>query len=120
MSSFRQTTLATRGRLAFAHFERSSSLIAQHSDDQICNNFASIIRDQAQRFKIWAVDLGLLVPGHGSLDYRVREAETLRESRSLFGKASQIKACLWGEVDCRVSSAAYGPDLGVPEPRLLK
>ena len=32
---------------------------------------------EADRFELWAVNLGLFVSGHGSLDYRVREAESL-------------------------------------------
>lgn len=32
---------------------------------------------EVDRFKLWAVNLGLFVPGHGSLDYRVRDAESL-------------------------------------------
>lgn len=79
MASLKRTTLASHGRVTFTHFERSASLISQHVDAEI-RKFASSIQDQAQRFKIWAIDLGLLVPGHGSLDYRVRDAESLRES----------------------------------------
>lgn len=81
MESLQSTTLASRGRLAFAHFERSTSLVSQHVDAEI-RELALSIQDQAQRFKIWAIDLGLLVPGHGSLDYRVRDAESLGESYS--------------------------------------
>jgi hypothetical protein len=32
---------------------------------------------EADRFELWAVNMGLFVSGHGSLDYRIREAETL-------------------------------------------
>lgn len=33
---------------------------------------------ESDRFEVWAVNLGLFVPGHGSLDYRIREASSLR------------------------------------------
>ncbi|RDW93385.1 uncharacterized protein DSM5745_00707 [Aspergillus mulundensis] len=39
------------------------------------------IAAEADRFELWAVNLGLFVSGHGSLDYRVREAESI--SRTL-------------------------------------
>ncbi|KAL4911445.1 hypothetical protein BDW74DRAFT_142923 [Aspergillus multicolor] len=35
------------------------------------------IAAEADRFELWAVNLGLFVAGHGSLDYRVREAESI-------------------------------------------
>ena len=35
---------------------------------------------EAERFELWAVNLGLFVVGHGSLDYRVREAERLAQT----------------------------------------
>lgn len=36
-----------------------------------------LIINEGDRFKIWSGSTGLLIPGHGSLDYRVREAENL-------------------------------------------
>ena len=42
------------------------------------------INSEADRFKLWAANLGLLVPGHGSLDYRVREAEGLASTLRSF------------------------------------
>ena len=44
----------------------------------------NLIIHEGQRFKVWAVSLGLLVPGHGSLDYRVREAESLAQTLKSF------------------------------------
>ena len=38
---------------------------------------ATSITAEAERFELWAVNLGLFVAGHGSLDYRVREADRL-------------------------------------------
>ena len=35
---------------------------------------------EAERFELWAVNLGLFVAGHGSLDYRVREADRLAQT----------------------------------------
>lgn len=33
---------------------------------------------EADRFDLWSTNLGLFVSGHGSLDYRVRDADTIR------------------------------------------
>ena len=35
---------------------------------------------ESERFELWAVNLGLFVAGHGSLDYRVREADRLAQT----------------------------------------
>jgi hypothetical protein len=32
------------------------------------------VANESQRFNLWAVNLGLHQPGHGSLDYRFRDA----------------------------------------------
>ncbi|KAG8161163.1 hypothetical protein KVR01_009427 [Diaporthe batatas] len=39
---------------------------------------------ESQRFELWAANMGLFVPGHGSLDYRVREAEKLAQTLRRF------------------------------------
>lgn len=39
---------------------------------------------ELQRFELWAANMGLFVPGHGSLDYRVREAEKLAQTLRRF------------------------------------
>lgn len=35
---------------------------------------------QFNRFELWAVNLGVFVMGHGSLDYRIRDSESMREA----------------------------------------
>lgn len=40
----------------------------------------NLIVNESDRFKIWSSSTGLLIPGHGSLDYRVREAESLSKT----------------------------------------
>ncbi|KAF2729894.1 hypothetical protein EJ04DRAFT_501555, partial [Polyplosphaeria fusca] len=37
-----------------------------------------------ERFELWATNLGLFVAGHGSLDYRVRQAENIKEMLQKF------------------------------------
>lgn len=38
------------------------------------------ITAEADRFELWAINMGLFVSGHGSLDYRLREAESLEST----------------------------------------
>lgn len=54
----------------------STKLSSESAAVQTWNN----IIDEGDRFKIWSSSTGLLIPGHGSLDYRVREAETLSKT----------------------------------------
>lgn len=83
MASAPFNTLANRGRQVFAFFNHAVSLISQHHHEQI-REITSSVQEQAQRPKLWAIDLGLLVPDHGSLDYRVREAEGLRRTLATY------------------------------------
>lgn len=39
---------------------------------------------ESERFELWAANMGLFVAGHGSLDYRVREAERLAQTLRRF------------------------------------
>lgn len=39
---------------------------------------------ESERFELWAANMGLFVAGHGSLDYRVREAERLTQTLRRF------------------------------------
>ncbi|KAJ5313460.1 uncharacterized protein N7443_000344 [Penicillium atrosanguineum] len=45
---------------------------------------------EADRFELWAVNLGLFVSGHGSLDYRVRQAESIQHTLQRFITALNI------------------------------
>ena len=42
------------------------------------------ITAEADRFELWSVNLGLFVSGHGSLDYRLRQAESLKHTIKTF------------------------------------
>ncbi|KAK5556467.1 hypothetical protein LTR46_005659 [Exophiala xenobiotica] len=79
MPELQQEALTSRGKAIFVGFDHASTLLASHVNQEI-HHFASSLHSQSERFKIWAVDLGLLVPGHGSLDYRVREAENVQQT----------------------------------------
>jgi hypothetical protein len=79
-------TLAEVGRETFTLFRQ---VIDEIVSDYIKVNGVlykadALFAAERDRFKIWAIDLGLLVPGHGSLDYRVREAESLAQTLQTF------------------------------------
>jgi hypothetical protein len=40
----------------------------------------NLLTAEIEHFELWAVNLGLFAPGHASLDYRVREAASIREA----------------------------------------
>ena len=42
------------------------------------------IAAEADRFELWSINLGLFVSGHGSLDYRLRQAENLKQTIGTF------------------------------------
>ncbi|KAK6499341.1 hypothetical protein TWF506_003969 [Arthrobotrys conoides] len=49
------------------------------NDTLIDVSIETLLSAEADRFGLWAVSLGLFVPGHGSLDYRVRGAENIKD-----------------------------------------
>ena len=79
-------TLAGVGRATFDLFKEVIELsvnIPAESDIRLDRLDTPFVAER-DRFKIWAIDLGLLVPGHGSLDYRVREAQSLSRTIRTF------------------------------------
>ena len=75
------TSLADLGFETLNLFQRVQGL--EH--DQTSQDWpAASFTTEAERFELWAVNLGLFVVGHGSLDYRVREAHRLAQTISRF------------------------------------
>ncbi|KIW11455.1 hypothetical protein PV08_10755 [Exophiala spinifera] len=71
--------LASLGRKNFALLEQviggfKSGLL----EDAHARNHCAFLNEY-ERYRVWAVESGLLAPGHGSLDYRLRESGTLTE-----------------------------------------
>lgn len=76
-------SLAEVGKVAFELFDR----VIQAGQSTLNDNFQACLQrleGERDRFEIWAVDLGLLMPGHGSLDYRLLEAESLTKTLYAF------------------------------------
>ncbi|KAK6495223.1 hypothetical protein TWF481_003249 [Arthrobotrys musiformis] len=61
-------------------FRDITACVSDGARDGSCSeSFKDCFKVEADRFGLWALNLGLFVPDHGSLDYRVRDAETLRD-----------------------------------------
>ena len=72
-----RVSLADLGFKALSLFERVQNVDSDKtSQDWPAASFTA----EAERFELWAVNLGLFVVGHGSLDYRVREADRLAQT----------------------------------------
>lgn len=71
------TSLADLGLEVFRLFQRLQTAL---SDEKFQGWPAASFAAEAERFELWAVNLGLFVIGHGSLDYRVREADRLAQT----------------------------------------
>lgn len=70
-------SLADLGFEALSLFQRVQNM---DSDKTSQDWPAASFTTEAERFELWAVNLGLFVVGHGSLDYRVREADRLAQT----------------------------------------
>ncbi|CAN9280634.1 unnamed protein product [Alternaria alternata] len=51
---------------------------ALHGDLHLDNEIRQQLAAESERFELWATNLGLFVAGHGSLDYRTRQAENIK------------------------------------------
>ena len=70
-------SLADLGYEALSLFQRVETVDSDNApQDWPTASFTA----EAERFELWAVNLGLFVTGHGSLDYRVREADRLAQT----------------------------------------
>ncbi|KAB5578817.1 hypothetical protein GE09DRAFT_561806 [Coniochaeta sp. 2T2.1] len=78
-------TLADLGHDILALFERACN--QQKNGYNTSEQWpATSLISEAERFQLWAVDLGLFDSAHGSLDYRLREACSLQHTISRFLK----------------------------------
>ena len=58
-------------RAAYITLENNESTIPGQPD-------ATMLRQEMQRFQLWAINLGLYRHDHGSLDYRLRDNEVVK------------------------------------------
>lgn len=79
-ASLRTRTLADSGLETIRLFKKVKN-IDTFPDDKATQDWPKgLFAAEADRFDLWAVNLGLFVSGHGSLDYRLREAEKLEST----------------------------------------
>ena len=76
---------------------------------------ADLFTAEAERFELWAVNLGLFVVGHGSLDYRVREADRLAQTirrflRELMDSLAEGGTFLSFECACCIAEKWFNSD----------
>ncbi|KAF3223550.1 hypothetical protein TWF106_004940 [Orbilia oligospora] len=73
------SSIQTLNKLGLETTELFSKIAWKFENDTSIDAYiGTLLSAEADRFGLWAVSLGLFVPGHGSLDYRVREAENIR------------------------------------------
>ena len=72
--------LAEAGYRAAALFSRVQSLGRHHETARGEEWPSAQLAAEVDRFELWAVNLGLFASGHASLDYRVRDAESIRQA----------------------------------------
>ncbi|KAK0656929.1 hypothetical protein B0T16DRAFT_366690, partial [Cercophora newfieldiana] len=70
--------LAEAGLRAVALFDRVKAIDDSSETARRVKWQAARLAAELDRFQLWAVNLGLFVSGHASLDYRVRDAESIR------------------------------------------
>lgn len=74
MESLADTGLATMKR-----FKLLQEVELKSVEDQSHESPEQLFLAQFDRFELWAVNLGVFVMGHGSLDYRIRDSESMKE-----------------------------------------
>lgn len=79
-SSLSPASRPGRPSLADMGFETLRLFQQAQTDEASADWPTALFANEAERFELWAVNLGLFVAGHGSLDYRVREADSLAQT----------------------------------------
>jgi hypothetical protein len=76
--------LSSTGLDITRQFHKVDSLTRQVGDAKHREWPRALFSAESERFELWAVNMGLFVPGHGSLDYRVRDAASLKSTLAKF------------------------------------
>lgn len=80
MADDEDESLAHVGHVIYALLEQVAIFRPKLPSNSEALQTLNLIINESDRFKIWSSSTGLLIPGHGSLDYRVREAESLSKT----------------------------------------
>lgn len=74
-------TLADLGSNTIDLFRKVEKALKESADPAWPDDLLIV---ESERFELWAANMGLFIAGHGSLDYRVREAERLAQTLRRF------------------------------------
>ena len=80
MADDEDESLSHVGHAIYALLEQIAIFRTKLPGNSEAHQTLNLIINESDRFKIWSSSTGLLIPGHGSLDYRVREAESLSKT----------------------------------------
>ncbi|KAL6805232.1 hypothetical protein J3E68DRAFT_441711 [Trichoderma sp. SZMC 28012] len=99
MESLADTGLATMKR-----FKLLQEVELKSVEDQPHESPKQLFLAQFDRFELWAVNLGVFVMGHGSLDYRIRDSESMKEAilqmmKNLNRSLDEALAYLHGDIE---------------------
>lgn len=73
------TSLNSLGQEVAESFAKAIDACNKGSTTLVQQIEPSQLRIQQERFHLWAVNLGLFSAGHGALQYRLRDADVVRE-----------------------------------------
>ena len=74
------STLHDLGLQVLQHFRQIQSIASGDGKGSTNELSRSTVAAEAERFELWSINLGVFVSGHGSLDYRLRQADGLRQT----------------------------------------
>jgi hypothetical protein len=84
--------LAKIGHDVFAQFKGVLEDDAASNHEVITESLHQRLFAESERYKLWAINIGLFVLGHGSLDYRLRAAENV--ARTVYRLLDDLSAAL--------------------------
>ena len=73
-----ENSLATHGQNALENFRAAYITLENNESTTTEQPDAAMLRQEMQRFQLWAINLGLYRHDHGSLDYRLRDNEVVK------------------------------------------
>src|SRR4051812_38533717 len=72
-------SLSSLGQESLRYFDGLADALS-HADARFVEQLPPpTLENERQRFRLWSTNLGLLQPGHASLDYRLQDANSARE-----------------------------------------
>ncbi|QYS95104.1 ANK_REP_REGION domain-containing protein [Trichoderma simmonsii] len=97
-------SLAAAGLATMKQFKFLQDVELESVENQSKKWPKNLFLAQFDRFELWAVNLGVFVKGHGSLDYRIRDSENMKEAilkmmKNLNRSLDEALAYLRGDIE---------------------